>query len=131
LLELSGEADKQREGLKRPIIDAGKAIDAKWQPLVKKAKDFADTIRAAISAWETTKLRKAQAVPTTIKGAAGRAASVKPRRVVTAITNIDVLFQALKGRPEVLALFMELAQKIVDANQDVLGVTIEQRMDVR
>lgn len=43
LLELSGTADKRREALKRPHLEAGKAIDAKWQPLVKMAKSFADS----------------------------------------------------------------------------------------
>ncbi|TPN90157.1 hypothetical protein [Mesorhizobium sp. B1-1-5] len=57
LNELSGEADKKREALKRPHFEAGKAIDKEWQPLVKSAKEAADGIRAAMSAYETEKLR--------------------------------------------------------------------------
>lgn len=56
LNELSGEADKKREALKRPHLEAGKAIDTKWQPLVKSAKQAADDIRAAMATWETKKL---------------------------------------------------------------------------
>ena len=62
LLELSGEADKKREAEKKPHLEAGKAVDAKWQPLVKSAKAVADQVRAAIAAWETKKLRVAREV---------------------------------------------------------------------
>ncbi|GAA4108577.1 hypothetical protein ACFFTN_01185 [Aminobacter aganoensis] len=58
LNELSGEADKKREDLKRPHLDAGRDIDKKWQPLVKSAKEGADEIRKAMSAYETAKLQR-------------------------------------------------------------------------
>lgn len=58
LNELSGQADKIRVKAKEPHLEAGKAVDAKWQPLVKSAKAGADTVRDAIGAWETEKLRR-------------------------------------------------------------------------
>lgn len=58
LNELSREADKIRTREKEPHLEAGKAVDAKWQPLVKKAKAGADHVRDAMSAWETEKLRR-------------------------------------------------------------------------
>ena len=61
LLELSGEADKKREALKRPFFEAGKAIDLKFQPLMKAAKAAADAIRSAISEHETRQLKARQA----------------------------------------------------------------------
>lgn len=61
LLELSGEADKKREALKKPFFEAGKAVDAKFQPLVKAAKAAADAIRDALGAHETRKARAAEA----------------------------------------------------------------------
>jgi hypothetical protein len=64
LNELSGQADKIRVKQKEPHLEAGKAVDAKWQPLVKKAKAGADQVRDSIGAWETQKLqaeRKRQA----------------------------------------------------------------------
>lgn len=64
LLELSGDADKRREADKRPHLDAGTAIDKKWQPIVKAAKAGADAIRAALSAHETRKDRERQAAET-------------------------------------------------------------------
>lgn len=60
LLELSGSADKLREDRKRPHLEAGKTIDAKFMPLVKLAKTGADAIRAALSAHETRKAREAE-----------------------------------------------------------------------
>lgn len=59
LLELSGTADKKREAEKKPHFEAGKAVDAKWQPLVKLAKEAADRIRSALGAHETRKAKEA------------------------------------------------------------------------
>lgn len=59
LNELSGQADKKREAEKKPHLEAGKSIDAKWQPLVKAAKAAADGIAKALSAHETRKARAA------------------------------------------------------------------------
>lgn len=61
LNELSRDADKIRTREKEPHLEAGKAVDAKWQPLVKKAKAGADTVRDAIGAWETVKLQRRRA----------------------------------------------------------------------
>lgn len=58
LNELSGQADKIRVKQKEPHLEAGKAVDAKWQPLVKSAKAGADKVRDAIGSWETEKLRR-------------------------------------------------------------------------
>lgn len=57
LNELSGQADKIRVKQKEPFLEAGKAVDAKFQPLVKSAKAGADKVRDAIGAWETVKLQ--------------------------------------------------------------------------
>jgi hypothetical protein len=61
LLELSREADKIREKEKRPHFEAGKAVDERYQPLVKDAKAAADAVARAMGAWETEKARKAEA----------------------------------------------------------------------
>ncbi|MDQ0320001.1 hypothetical protein QO002_002139 [Pararhizobium capsulatum DSM 1112] len=58
LNELSNQADKKREALKKPHFEAGKAVDAKWQPLVKSAKEGANKVRDAIGSWETVKLQQ-------------------------------------------------------------------------
>jgi len=58
LNELSGQADKIRTKEKEPFLEGGKAVDAKWQPLVKSAKAGADKVRDAIGSWETQKLQE-------------------------------------------------------------------------
>jgi hypothetical protein len=170
LLELGREADKQREAEKRPHLEAGKAVDAKFQPLVKAAKTAADQIAKAMSAWETLKARRAaetqrkadearrvaeekarkaaeagKPVPAPVlvpdpepvpqpamqvKGAYGRAASVRIVHVVTAITDAPALFAFLKDHPELKALMLTLAQRAVDKNFSVPGVTVEERRKV-
>lgn len=61
LLELSGDADKARDKLVRPHLDAEKAINKDYMPLVKGAKAGADVIREALKVFETAqdKARKA------------------------------------------------------------------------
>ena len=73
LLELSGQADKHREALKRPHLEAGRAIDDKWQPIIKGAKLVADKIRNALSRWETAKLAKEREAQRAAEAAARKA----------------------------------------------------------
>lgn len=61
LLELHRDADKERDALKRPHLEAGQAVDAIWQPIVKSAKAGADAIKKALDAHETAKFRAEQA----------------------------------------------------------------------
>lgn len=58
LNELSNQADKIRVKRKAPHLEAGKAVDEKFQPLVKSAKEGANKVRDAIGAWETKKLQE-------------------------------------------------------------------------
>lgn len=91
LNELSGEADKKREALKRPHFEAGKAVDKEWQPLVKSAKEAADGIRAALSAYETDKLarqRRAERVAEEARRAAEGAQ--QPGKAETALAPAPV-----------------------------------------
>lgn len=163
LLELSREADKTREKLKAPHLDAGKAVDAKWQPLVKDAKSAADQVASAMSRWETEKARRAEAerraaeearrkaeeaareaaalnqpapvaeplppvpepvVAAPIKGAYGRAASVRTVRVAH-IVDQDKLYQAVRNNSELKALLLKIAQAIVTGGENVDGVEVE------
>lgn len=61
LLELGGDADKKREALKRPHIDAGNEIQRKWKPIIDLAQDGADALRKAISAFVNEQDRKEKA----------------------------------------------------------------------
>jgi hypothetical protein len=59
LNELGAAADKAREAEKAPHLKASRDIDAKWQPLVKSARDGAGKIKAARDDWSDSKRRAA------------------------------------------------------------------------
>ncbi|MCL6653530.1 hypothetical protein A6R70_14655 [Agrobacterium rubi] len=80
LNELSNQADKVRVKEKAPHLEASKAVDEKWQPLVKKAKEGANKVRDAIGAFETVKLheqRKKERDAETARLAAEKASSTQ------------------------------------------------------
>lgn len=49
LLDLSKQADKQRDAEKRPHDEASKAVQAKWKPVIDTAKAAAEKIRSALT----------------------------------------------------------------------------------
>ncbi|ESZ60688.1 hypothetical protein NL532_24310 [Mesorhizobium sp. C120A] len=173
LLELHRAADKIREKLVRPHLDAQKEINGEWQPLVKDAKGGADTLRKTLEGYETKKLqarraaeeatRRAEedaanreaemsfvagepepevtapaaapattaAAPDQIRGAYGKAASVKAVTEVVEITDIDALFGFLKTHRELVDKMFDLAKRAHGAGHSVPGVRIEERASVR
>lgn len=60
LNELGHDADKRREAEKKPHLEASRAVDAKWRPIIAAAKTAADAIARALSAHETRKARSAE-----------------------------------------------------------------------
>lgn len=165
LLELSGSADKKREAEKAPHWDACKKVDNDWKPIIKLAKDKADEIRTALSAYETMKFRMAQeearkraeaaaaaapppdqqgeavlgppptaaepapAPASTIKGASGRAATVRTVKIAVVVDQ-DAAYQDLKAIAELKTLIQKLAQRAVDEGRSVAGVTVEEQRKV-
>lgn len=169
LLELKGQAEKAHKKEKEPHLEAGRAVDRKWLPLAKDADAAAKTIRDAMDAWETEKLRKQReaerqaqiaadvariealraaeagkpasapapppptpvaTMPTPIKGAYGRAASVGVVNVVTGIVDQDKLYSFLRNHPDLIACMLDLAKRAVAKGLDVPGVAIEERAKV-
>lgn len=172
LLDIGGQADNIREREKAPHLAAERAVDKLWMPLVRQAKEGAETLRAALKSYETAKLNKAKVealvqaraaeqaakaaaaanrpapsppapapepppVQTTIRGASGRAATVKTvkKAVVTDYSAFTAFVLALTGtspaRQELIALADKLAQKAVAAGFEPAGVSIEDVADVR
>lgn len=138
LLQLQKDTDNKREALKRPFWEEVKSLDGRWMPVVKSAKSYADKLREYLSKYETSKLRCPPApdqeqivYSTTIKGASGRAASVRKRRIAKKITNLEALLHSIKDLPEFEAAVLAIAQKILDRNEDVLGCLIEVEADIR
>jgi hypothetical protein len=155
LMEQSTKADKLRVAEKEPHLKAGREVDAKYQPMIKVADAAALTIRKALEAWNDHKLAQLRAaekaaaaavvgemdapapvisnapMPSTqIRGGGGRAASVAVKPRVTAV-DLDKAFKQFRDRPEVLTLFMSLAQKEIDAGLPCEAATVEQKSSVR
>lgn len=143
--ELAGKADKQREALKKPHLEAGKLVDAEWMPLVKEAKGVADMLRQFIAAFETMKLRERRRLeaersredvappPITddkIKGNYGRAASVGTELVVTGISDQDALYQFLRDHPDLKACLRDLGQRALRAGHQPPGIEFEERAKI-
>jgi hypothetical protein len=145
LTALSGKADKARKAEKEPHLQAGRDVDAKWQPLVNQASTIANDIRRAMEAWENVKrdnarlaahaaekaAREAQeagkpappppaqntpAPAMQIRGASGGAASVGTRKEIKSI-DLQKCWEKLGGLPEVYNLFMDLADKAISAGR--------------
>jgi len=53
------DADAERAAEKKPHLDAGKAVDAKWKPVTDKASRGADECKAALTPYRTAKQRAA------------------------------------------------------------------------
>lgn len=156
LLDLKGEVDKAGKALYEPLYRDYKAVYDEWSPLVKALDAEAVTIREAMEAWNDFKLEQAakmiaavesaapmsgQASPTPvasnapppsvqIAGGGGRAASVAVKSVVTAI-DLEKAWQQFGGLPEVYNLFMELAQRSVNAGVDTPCATVEKKSAIR
>lgn len=61
LLRLRKEADTQRDAEKRPHLEAGRAVDAKFKPIVEAADSAANEIRDALTVFMREEERREQA----------------------------------------------------------------------
>jgi hypothetical protein len=138
-LELKKRADDRRAELKAPHLAAGQAVDRQWQPLVKAGQTIADSLRKALSAWETKQFeerRKAEVKipePAGIKPGYGRAASTRIMQRVTHITDIAKLceWMAFADSEVLKAWLIDRAQHHVNAGLMPPGVAVEQHVEVR
>lgn len=131
LLELARNADAKRRKEKAPHFDRAKAVDGKWMPWIQTAQRDAELLRYALSHWETQKARTASpSPPSTIKGAYGRAASVRMVKVATVI-NQDETYVFVRLQPDVVSAIAKAAQRLVDAGFIVPGVEAKEEAAVR
>ncbi len=158
LLELRAEAEKHHKAEKQPYLDAGREVDNRWLPLAKLAQGAADAVRAALSVWETLKLRRqreaeaaaeaariaaapagkpvppppppAPAPTAKIKGAIGKAASSRAVLVVT-VMDFDAVYQNFRQNVELQRLLTALAQTAVDRGHPVPGIKVTEEMRVK
>ena len=147
ILELGKRADAVRTEIKAPHLKECKAIDAAWQPVVKRAEAAGLKVRSAIGRWGDVKRAAAveaarraaeqnvsretpvevEAAPKAqVKGGYGRAASVRVKPTVISI-DPDVVFKSYNRNSEVIALLTKLCQRDLDAGITTPGATVEDR----
>lgn len=130
------DALKAHENRKRVAREAAEAA------LAKRASDDAAAHAAAVAKAEA-KGKPAPAppppapipepvadTPKVVKGAYGRAASVRPVRVAV-ITDLDKIIAATKKYKEVVAFYQGLADRAAKANIPLDGVEFKEEIDVR
>lgn len=146
LTELAGEGGKKHEVEKKPHLEAGRAVDQRWNPVIKQARDGAAALRRAIEAHATEKARKkreeaaaavAAANPATeapqperIETTYGKSTTVKMRKQAN-VVDFDAVYQALRENPDVKALLRKLAQRVTDAGGNLAGVEVEEVAAIR
>lgn len=149
LLELKGGADKARKKLADPLYQQWKDVNARWKPIIDEADDAGGIVTRGLNAYATAQLRSAQkkaeeaaaaaqatdaaqsaepapAAPTQIKGAYGRAASVKQTWELKEITDLDKVYQHFKGASAVRECLQKLAAKAIKDGGDVPGTIREE-----
>lgn len=92
------DADKARAAEKKPHDDAGKAVQAKWKPLLDRADLAVDTCKKVLAPWLTKKEAEARAAAE----AARREAEEKSRQAAEAMRQVQV--SDLAGREHAEAL---------------------------
>lgn len=154
LLDRASEADKIRVAEKEPHLEAGRKVDARWMPWVKKAKTAADLIRMAIGAFETRKRAEARRIAdeaeraatlglsrpdeapapaprAQVRGGAGRAASVREVTVVDTVVDWAQLAAHYANRPSVQEAILKAVAHDLRDGHEVPGITTKRVADVR
>lgn len=123
--QLKNKADDQRKEEKKPHDEAGKAVQAKWKPVIDQADKMVTRLGDALTPWlksqEAEKRKEAversidQAAPT--KAHAGGSLSGKRTGLKTTrsaiIEDQDKLYQAVRDFPEIKELLQTLANRAV------------------
>ena len=131
LTELAKEADEARETEKRPHLDAGRAIDARWTPLRDRAKAEArklkDRVGEALKARRTAAEASGFDAPTKA-GTRGKVVSLRKveRLVITDITALTAFLAAMDPPPpDFVEVVRKLADRMRRAGVNVPGTAIQ------
>jgi hypothetical protein len=145
--ELAREADKHRADEKEPHLKAGKSVDERWMPVVKRAKAVADGILDKMNVYETAKLKAAkeaalkaaeeaaQELPASttkriVKASYGKATSSKVEKYAV-VEDWASLAYHFSDDEDVRALVQKKADKAVAAGLNVPGCRVEERAAFR
>ncbi len=109
--KLASEREVARIAAEAAAAEAARKLAAEYAP-------------ADLNRWAATPPPPSASV---VKGGYGRAASVKLVKVVTGVTDHVALYTFLAPAPELRELMLKLAQRAVNAGQDVPGVSVEEQ----
>lgn len=151
LRELIGELEKTHEVEKAPHLKAGREVDERYLPFVKKLKPLVERLRALSTVWLNAKdeeRRKAEEAaraateqakvsgeevpfdfpapvhaPVRMGGDTGRALHLKTKTEVE-ISDAAKVFKVFKDHPDVLAVLSKLAFAELKAGKKVPGAKI-------
>jgi hypothetical protein len=92
--QASKAADDARAAEKKPHLDAGKAVDEAWKPLIKSANTIADVCKQVLTPWNIAEANRkaAEAEAARVAAEAERQAEVEATRAASG--NIDAREQA-------------------------------------
>lgn len=146
LSEIASEGDKRRETEKKPHLEAGKAIDGRWNPKIKELRAAATSLRTAAESYKTRQIREQRereaaaraasnpvteaAPPDRIESTYGKRSTVKTI-LVAKVVDQDAVYRQLRGNPEIVQLIDKLAQKVITAGGTLEGVETEERASIR
>jgi hypothetical protein len=144
LLKLHKDQDAKREAEKRPHLEAGRAVDAKFKPILARIEDAGKKLRAVLTAWlnaeaerkaaEAAALQKAAPAGVTVEaapvkaGTAGRATALRTVKSAV-ITDYGKALDYFAEASEVRALIQQLADRAARAGIAVPGVEIQERKE--
>lgn len=141
LTKLAKRADDERKAEKQPHLDAGRAVDAEYQPVVKGAKELAARLKKHVEPFLIAQAEQAETDRDEFVGpykprdlsrdvaearqAGRKGAKVSLRDVkVGVIEDYDKALVALKDYPEMRSLVDQLVQRAARAGHELDGVKI-------
>ena len=139
LARATKEAEAQHKAQKAPHLEAGRAVDARWKPLIDNATGAVRMLKAALTPFLTAReAEKREAAAKAIAGGAevaradmrattsgtgGRKVSLRTRRRAV-IKDYAATLQFFADNPEVRHLVQSLADKVAGIGGTVPGVEI-------
>lgn len=151
LSDVAAMVEARRKAEKQPHLDAGRAVDAHYTPIVGKFKDAMDIMREKLTAWMKAEKKRIQAeaeaaakatvegangedkvldavqtpAPVQVRGSQpGRAASLKTHyRAVMIDYEAACMNSPIRNNPDVIAVMTKIANKHLKDGQFVVPVS--------
>ncbi len=115
-------ADIERTNEKQPHLEAGRAVDAKWKPVIETADDLRSKLKKHLEPY--LKLQARQTEAKVNAGRTGARVSLRSEKVAH-IVDYDACMMALKDHPEMRSLVQVLAQRAVRGGVELAGVEVK------